>query len=287
MDNLRKVAPAQLLHEQAGGEVGGRSGGLLELLTAHHVEADAVDSPGSLELEHQRTAGGKRLGSFERNSHAREVDDRRGVVEVVDARGEAFAANSVGAPPVRVVHAGMLPSSGAGGKSPDKIPRTVDALDLALRLLRRIQANLSDAELSAWARERLRESQGEQAVPFAGEEESLKDMLKRCAVATEPGFELSEGDLRAMVARLGSGTAPLSPERLKSAGPFLVCRRPGILPAGKGAFRSICPRCASPIVLPARRLAFWAESGASLVCSRCAGSRVGRVVEALPTATRG
>lgn len=166
----------------------------------------------------------------------------------------------------------------------------IDALDLALALLRRMAGETSAAELSGWARAALRGDAGQEPAPFGAEEESLKDMLKRCAVATEPGFELLEDDLRAMVARLGSGTAPLSPERLESTGPFLVCRRPGLLPAGKRAFRSICPRCASPIFLPARRLAAWAETGASLVCSRCAGSRAGKLVETLrpaSTATRG
>jgi hypothetical protein len=161
----------------------------------------------------------------------------------------------------------------------------VDALDIALRLLRRLGGMLSDAELSAWAHERLREIQGEDAGPFAGEEESLKDVLKRCAIANDPGFGLSHEEMRALVARLGSSAAPLTPERLKSAGPFFVCRRVGLFPAGKGGFRSVCPRCASPIFLPERLFGLWAESGASLVCARCAGSRPGRIVKETPAAS--
>lgn len=138
---------------------------------------------------------------------------------------------------------------------------------------------LSDNDVAIWAG-RLLEELGQEGPNFGADEDSMEDVLKRCSLASQSGFELSSDDLRRLLMRLASLHGPL-PARPDS-GKFLACRRVGtFLPTGSGIV-SNCQRCGAQIVFPVSRIPVMRDCDGALLCWRCAQTFPGRVVEVGP-----
>src|SRR5258708_4979338 len=142
-----------------------------------------------------------------------------------------------------------------------------DPLEIGQQLLRRLAGLLSDGEVAARASQRLKDLERE-GPSFGADDDSMADVLKRCSLAGQPGFELSEADLRRLLRRLAFLRGPSPP--FSERGKFLACRRLGkFFPIGSG-FVSNCQRCGASVVLPAARIAKLHECDGALLCWRCA-----------------
>jgi hypothetical protein len=151
-----------------------------------------------------------------------------------------------------------------------------DPITIAQQLLRRLGGLLSDEDVASWARGILTNLANE-GPSFGSDEESLSGVLKRCALASGPEYELSSDDLRWLLLRLASVEGPLP--QLAPQGRFLACRRPGrFFGPGRGVVSS-CQRCGARVVFPQSRVPKLRECDGALMCWRCAQTFPGRVVE--------
>ena len=144
------------------------------------------------------------------------------------------------------------------------------------QLLRRLAGMISDAEVAVRARADLEKLRNEGPM-FGQDDENLADVLKRGSLADQTGFELSDDDVRRMLARLALRKG--APAAASPPGKFLACRRLGKwIPVGTGIVAS-CGRCASAVVFPASGIAKLRECGGAVLCWRCAQTFPGRVVD--------
>jgi hypothetical protein len=153
----------------------------------------------------------------------------------------------------------------------------VDAAEIQQRLLRRLAGSLSPADLSAWARGAIAFESGEGPSLFAPEEEMLRDVLKRCAIETEPGFEMSGDDIRTLLRRLAYSDSARGP-RVPGHGPFLVALRARLAPARAFPILVSCARCGSAVRLAEKSLAKVRATGGAVACLWCAKAFPGMVV---------
>lgn len=156
----------------------------------------------------------------------------------------------------------------------------VEAGEIEERLLKRLAGGLSAADLSAWARGVIAFDAGEGPSLFASDEEMLRDVLKRCAVETEPGFEMSREDIRTLLRRVAysdSARAARGPRE----GPFFVAFRARMAPARAYPIVGNCRRCGSPVRLGEKHLPKVLRAGGALACVWCAKALPGAVVERL------
>jgi hypothetical protein len=148
--------------------------------------------------------------------------------------------------------------------------------DFGQELLRRLAGASSDADVASRARVGLEDLKKEGPM-FGLDDENLADVLKRCSLADQPGFDLSEDDLRRMLGRLASRTAP--PPAAPGKGKFLACRRLGKWIPVRSRFVSSCGRCGAAIVFPASRIEKLRTCGGAVLCWRCAQAFPGRIVD--------
>lgn len=153
----------------------------------------------------------------------------------------------------------------------------VDAAEIQQRLLQRLAGALSPGDLAAWARGVIAFESGEGPTLFAPEEEMFRDVLKRCAIETEPGFEMSGDDIRTMLRRLAYSDSARGP-RVPGGGPFLVALRARLAPARAFPILAGCARCSSPVRLAERSLPKIRATGGAVACLWCARALPGTVV---------
>ena len=152
-----------------------------------------------------------------------------------------------------------------------------DPIEIEERLLHRLSGGLSPAELSSWARSSLAFSSGDAPTIFAAEEELLADVLKRCAVEADPGFELSAADLEALLRRVAfSGASGV--QGSERAGPFLVAWRARLVPARLFPVAGLCSRCGAPGRVARSMLPKARRARGVLACLWCARAFPGRLV---------
>jgi hypothetical protein len=151
-----------------------------------------------------------------------------------------------------------------------------DPLTIAQQLLRRLAGLLPDGDVAVWASGALSDL-AKEGPSFGADEGSVADVLKRCALAAAPEYELSPDDLRWLLLRLASVQGPLPPSALR--GRFLACRRPDrFFGPGRGIVSS-CQRCGSRVAFPRSRIPTLRECDGALLCWRCAQTFPGRLVE--------
>lgn len=152
-----------------------------------------------------------------------------------------------------------------------------DPIEIEERLLHRLSGALPPSELSAWAHSSLAFSGGDAPTMFAAEEELIADVLKRCAVEGEPGFELSSEDLEALLRRVAfSGSSGV--QGGEREGPFLVAWRARLVPARLFPIAGLCSRCAAPVRIARAMLPKARGTRGALACLWCARSLPGRIV---------
>ena len=156
----------------------------------------------------------------------------------------------------------------------------IDAGEIEERLLFALAGGLPSADLAAWARGAIAFDAGEGPAIFAGDDEILRDVLKRCAIATEPGFELAPDDIRRMLRRIAWSAAGLTP-RGRRDGPFLVALRARGVPARLFPIAGNCARCGATLRLSGKALPKAARTRGALACVWCARAFPGAVVEKL------
>jgi hypothetical protein len=76
--------------------------------------------------------------------------------------------------------------------------------DLASQLRRRLSGEISEDELSAWAREKIMENDNIRPPLPIDEHDLLEDMLAQRSLAIEPGQVLTSDQIRAFVRKLTS-----------------------------------------------------------------------------------
>jgi len=154
----------------------------------------------------------------------------------------------------------------------------VDAAEIEERLLWRLAGGLSPADLSAWARGVIAFDAGEGPSLFAPDEEILRDVLKRCAIETEPGFEMSEEDVRTLLRRIAYSDAARAP-RAPGEGPFFVAVRARLAPARTFPILGNCGRCGAVVRFSEKSLPKVRRTRGALACLWCAKALPGTVVE--------
>ncbi|HKB71297.1 MAG TPA: hypothetical protein VKH46_10675 [Thermoanaerobaculia bacterium] len=153
----------------------------------------------------------------------------------------------------------------------------VDPGEIQSRLLQRLAGGLSPADLSAWARGVIAFDTGEGPSLFDADEEMLRHVLKRCAIETEPGFEMSGEDIRTLLRRVAYSDSARS-ARGRREGPFLVAFRARMAPASAFPIVGNCGRCGSPVRLADKTLPKILRAGGALACLWCARALPGAVV---------
>jgi hypothetical protein len=154
----------------------------------------------------------------------------------------------------------------------------IERVEIEQRLLHRLSGGLSAGELSEWARSALAFATSEGPTLFVPEEAMLLDVLKRCAVAADPPFELSENDLLALLRRVAFAGGPAAAAG-SAKGPFLVALRARMAPARFFPIAGVCARCGSAVRLSAAMLPKARRTGGALICLWCARALPGMVVE--------
>ena len=153
----------------------------------------------------------------------------------------------------------------------------IDRVEIEQRLLHRLSGGLPAGELSEWARAALAFASDEGPTLFAPEEAMLLDVLKRCAVAADPPFELSEEDLRALMRRVAFAGGPAAAGS-SPPGPALVAFRASMAPGRVFPIVGVCGRCGSAVRIPAAALPRVRRTAGALVCLWCARAIPGMVV---------
>ncbi|HET9795717.1 MAG TPA: hypothetical protein VFS34_14780 [Thermoanaerobaculia bacterium] len=156
----------------------------------------------------------------------------------------------------------------------------VDAGDLQQRLLLRLAGGISPEDLSAWARGVIAFDAAEGPALFAGDDEILRDVLKRCAIAAEEGFEMGGEEIRRLLRRVAYSAPGLEP-RGRREGPFLVAMRARMVPARAYPLVGNCARCGAAVRVSEKSLSKALRSRGVLACVWCARSLPGTVVEAI------
>ena len=157
----------------------------------------------------------------------------------------------------------------------------VQAVEIEQRLLERLSGGISSGDLSAWARAALAFASGEGPSLFASDEEMLLDVLKRCAIETDPGFELSDEDLRVLLRRVAFSGSAQERRETRADGPFLVAFRARMVPARIFPILANCGRCGSPVRISAAMLPKAGQVKGAMACLWCARALPGRVVDRL------
>jgi hypothetical protein len=155
----------------------------------------------------------------------------------------------------------------------------IDRIEIEQHLLNRLSGGIAPAELAEWARAALAFASAEGPTLFAPEEDMLRDVLKRCAVAADAPFELSEGDLQALLRRVAFFGEP-APPGIPPKGPLLVAFRARMVPGRLLPIAGICARCGSAVRLSAAMLPKARRTAGALVCLWCARALPGMVVDA-------
>jgi hypothetical protein len=153
----------------------------------------------------------------------------------------------------------------------------VDAGQLQQRLLLRLAGGTSAEELAAWARGAIAFDAGEGPALFVSDDEILRDVLKRCAIGAEPGFEISEEEIRRLLRRIAYSAPGLEP-RGRREGPLLVAMRARMVPARAYPIVGNCVRCGAAVRVSGKSLPKALRSGGALACVWCARSLPGAVV---------
>jgi hypothetical protein len=153
----------------------------------------------------------------------------------------------------------------------------IDAGEIEERLLLALAGGLPSEDLAAWARGAIAFDAGEGPALFAGDDEILRDVLKRCAIATEPGFELTSDDIRRMLRRIAWSAPGLAP-RGRRDGPFLVALRARGAPARLFPIAGNCARCGAAVRVSGKALPKAARTRGALACVWCARALPGAVV---------
>ena len=152
----------------------------------------------------------------------------------------------------------------------------IERVEIEQRLLHRLSGGLSAGELSEWARATLAFATSEGPTLFAPEEAMLLDVLKRCAVAADPPFELSDDDLLALLRRVAFSGGPAAANGT-AKGPFLVAFRARMVP--RAFFRSRESAVVADLVrLSEAMLPKARRSSGALACLWCARALPGMVV---------
>jgi hypothetical protein len=154
----------------------------------------------------------------------------------------------------------------------------VDAAEIEQRLLLRLAGGISAEELAGWARGVIAFDAGEGPALFASDDEILRDVLKRCAIATQTGFEIGGEEIRRLLRRVVYSAPGLEP-RGRREGPFLVAMRARLLPARAYPIVANCSRCGAPVRASEKSLAKVLRSRGAFACIWCARSFPGAVVE--------
>jgi hypothetical protein len=154
----------------------------------------------------------------------------------------------------------------------------IERVEIEEHLLHRLAGGIAPRELSEWARARLAFATSEGPTLFAPEEAMLLDVLKRCAVAADPPFELSEGDIQALLRRVAFFGGPAS-AGAPPKGPLLVAFRARMVPGRFLPIAGICARCGAAVRLSAGMLPKARRTSGALVCLWCARALPGMVVD--------
>jgi hypothetical protein len=152
----------------------------------------------------------------------------------------------------------------------------IERVEIEQRLLHRLSGGLSAGELSEWSRSALAFAASEGPTLFAPEEAMLLDVLKRCAVAADPPFELSENDLLALLRRVAFSGGPAAVGSAKE--PYLVAFRARMVPARFFPITGVCSRCGSAVRLSAAMLPKARRTGGAVGCLWCARALPGMIV---------
>jgi len=153
----------------------------------------------------------------------------------------------------------------------------VDAAEIQKRLLLKLAGGISAEELSGWAREVIAFDAAEGPALFVPDDEILRDVLKRCAIGTESGFELGAEEIRRLLRRVAYSAPGLEP-RGRREGPFLVAMRARILPARAYPIVANCSRCGAAVRISEKSLPKVIRSRGALACLWCAHSFPGMVI---------
>jgi len=152
----------------------------------------------------------------------------------------------------------------------------IDRVEIEERLLHRLSGGLGAEELSAWASATLAAANAEGPALFAPEEAILLDVLKRCSVAADPPFALSESDLEALLRRVAFAGGPAAANDA-SKGPFVVAWRARLVPARLFPIVGVCGRCGAPVRVSPRALPRLRQTRGALACLWCARAIPGTV----------
>jgi hypothetical protein len=153
----------------------------------------------------------------------------------------------------------------------------IDRVEIEERLLHRLSGGLGAEELSGWARSTLALASAEGPALFAPEEAMLLDVLKRCSVAADPPFALSENDLEALLRRVAFSGGPAAPNG-RAKGPFLVAFRARLAPARLFPIVGVCGLCGAAVRISPGALPKVRQTKGALVCFWCARTVPGMVV---------
>jgi hypothetical protein len=156
----------------------------------------------------------------------------------------------------------------------------VDAAEIQQRLLLKLARGTSAEELSEWAKGAIAFDAGEGPALFASDDEMLRDVLKRCAIGTEPGFEMADEEIRRLMSRVAYSAPGLEP-RGRRDGPVLVAIRARMVPARGWPIVGNCVRCGAAVRISGKSLPKVLRSRGALACVWCARSLPGSVVESL------
>jgi hypothetical protein len=153
----------------------------------------------------------------------------------------------------------------------------IDRVEIEERLLHRLSGGLGAEELSEWARSTLASANAEGPTLFAPEEAMLLDVLKRCSVAADPPFALSDDDLAALLRRVAFSGGPAEADN-SSKGPFVVAWRARLVPTRLFPIVGVCGRCGAAVRISPGALPKVRETGGALACLWCARAIPGMVV---------
>ena len=154
----------------------------------------------------------------------------------------------------------------------------IDRVEIEEHLLSRLSGGIGPGELAEWARAALAFASAEGPTLFAPEEAMLLDVLKRCAVAADPPFELSDDDLLALLRRVAFSGGQAAASGLPKK-PSLVAFRARMVSARFFPIAGVCGRCGSAVRLSAAMLPRARRTGGALICLWCARAFPGRVVD--------
>jgi len=153
----------------------------------------------------------------------------------------------------------------------------IDRVEIEQRLLHRLSGGLGAGELAQWARATLAAANAEGPALFAPEEAMLLDVLKRCSVAADPPFALSDDDVGALLRRVAFSGGPAVVNG-SARGPFLVAPRARLVPARLFPIVGVCARCGSAVRISSSALPKARQTAGALVCLWCARAIPGMVV---------